>query len=135
MLPTPASFSRRSGLRRNASITPRKTLSILLSRSHITNLALLLLSAFAVFSFLFNISFYFTRVSSTSVYTPPSSILSTLAREKSHEYLTHLIVVPGHAIWKGTNAEQLLNEDDWILEPYQRGGGRVSAFYNHILIG
>ncbi|KAJ8521192.1 hypothetical protein ONZ45_g2079 [Pleurotus djamor] len=49
--------------------------------------------------------------------------------------LKHLIIVPGHSIWRGASAADRLNEDDWILEPYQRGGGRVAAFYDHIAKG
>ncbi|KAG6821023.1 hypothetical protein H0H93_007913 [Arthromyces matolae] len=40
-----------------------------------------------------------------------------------------------HAIWKGIDPDLRLNEDQWILEPYQTGGGRVSAFFAHILRG
>ncbi|CAA7259181.1 unnamed protein product [Cyclocybe aegerita] len=39
-------------------------------------------------------------------------------------------MVPCHAIWKGSDS--WLNEDDWILESYQKGPGRVKAFYEHI---
>ena len=42
-------------------------------------------------------------------------------------------MVPGHAIWKGTTLEARLDEDQWILEPYQHGGGRVAAFFKHIV--
>jgi hypothetical protein len=132
MLPTPATVPRHSGLRYNASVTRRRTLSVLFSRSRATNLSLLLLATFAVFSFLLNIRYYFSL---SLAHTPPSSILSTFARQKGLEDLVHLIIVPGHAIWKGNNAEQIMDENEWILEPYQRGVGGVSAFYNHIVRG
>ena len=32
----------------------------------------------------------------------------------------------------GSRAEEGLDEDRWVLEPYQRGGGRVAALVKHI---
>ncbi|KIP04002.1 hypothetical protein PHLGIDRAFT_76671 [Phlebiopsis gigantea 11061_1 CR5-6] len=49
--------------------------------------------------------------------------------------LNHLVIVPGHAIWKGTTAKHVFEEDSWHLEPFQRGGGSVQAIYNHIARG
>lgn len=68
-------------------------------------------------------------------YAPPVSILATIQRDKTLERLSHLIVVPGHAIWSGSKPEEVLNETLWTLEDYQRGGGRVSAFVDHIKQG
>ncbi|KAI5822915.1 hypothetical protein K523DRAFT_287430 [Schizophyllum commune Tattone D] len=44
-------------------------------------------------------------------------------------------MVPGHSIWKGTDPEQRFSEDQWVLEPYQKGGKRLSALIKHIEIG
>ncbi|KAG6812541.1 hypothetical protein H0H92_002310 [Tricholoma furcatifolium] len=110
-----------------------KTLDVLFSRARVTNLGVVLLILFAVLSFLCNIRFlYFHRPSG---HTDSSALLSTISRDPAVRNLNHLIVVPGHAIWKGTNPELRLREDQWVLEPYQMGGGRVSAFFAHIFRG
>jgi len=49
--------------------------------------------------------------------------------------LHHLIIVPGHAIWKGSDPQKRTQDSEWILESYQKGGGRVQAFYDHIAAG
>ncbi|KIJ27896.1 hypothetical protein M422DRAFT_190421, partial [Sphaerobolus stellatus SS14] len=50
---------------------------------------------------------------------------------------SHLIVVPGHAIWTGSDLEDVYDEDNWILEPYQKGhdGRSVKVFVEHIKAG
>lgn len=137
MLPPPISFSKRRQFRKlglgNATHPRTKTIDLLLTRSRITNLALGLILLFAAFSFSFNLSYYLSASPGAISYPhgAPSSILSTLSRDR-HAHLGHLIIVPGHAIWKGTDAERRLEDDEWILEPYQRGGQRVAAFFSHI---
>ncbi|OBZ67023.1 Uncharacterized protein C57A10.07 [Grifola frondosa] len=66
---------------------------------------------------------------------PPLGILATIERHDALSAIDHLIIVPGHAIWKGSSIAQRLDDDEWILEPYQRGGARVAAFFKHILAG
>lgn len=111
-----------------------------------TNLGLLLLASVAALSFLLNVVFYLSSGGDhgrslkkpppkTSPHAKPSSILSTIQRDPALSSLSHLIIVPGHAIWKGTDPARRLDEDDWVLEPYQHGGGRVDAFYDHIATG
>ncbi|KAK4704890.1 hypothetical protein P7C70_g1323, partial [Phenoliferia sp. Uapishka_3] len=39
--------------------------------------------------------------------------------------------VPGHAIFTGCQASQATSDEDWILEPYQKGGS-VRTFIKHI---
>lgn len=68
-------------------------------------------------------------------YAPPDSILATIRRDETLERLSHLIVVPGHAIWSGSKQDEVLDEELWTLEGHQRGGGRVSAFVDHIKQG
>lgn len=150
MLPTPAlssgPSSRRAAFHYNAtsgrsrSFDYRAALRSLSGRSRLTNLGVWLLAAFACISFLYNLAFIFSSSStyprSSGVgYRPPESILATIQRDETLERLSHLIVVPGHAIWSGSKQDQVLDEELWTLEDYQRGGGRVSAFVDHIRQG
>lgn len=66
------------------------------------------------------------------VLTRPQSILSTLPPVIPH--LSHLIMVPGHAIWGGCDATKAANDGDWILEDMQKGGD-VRAYIKHITKG
>ncbi|TFK44485.1 hypothetical protein BDQ12DRAFT_730541 [Crucibulum laeve] len=66
---------------------------------------------------------------------PPSSVLSTINRSPTVNNLDHLILVPCHAIWVGTKSSAYMDEVNWILEPYQRGGNRIAAFLEHIKQG
>ena len=99
-----------------------------------------LLAAFAALSFLLNLLWYFSDSDGHAYlhdgpYAAPRGIWETIARNRALEAVDHLIMVPGHAIWKGSDVEARLDEDQWILEPYQHGGGRVSAFFRHIVAG
>jgi hypothetical protein len=49
--------------------------------------------------------------------------------------LKDLIIVTGHAIYLGGNNHEIGNEENWILEDYQKGNGQVKAFVNHIKKG
>ncbi|KAL4244421.1 hypothetical protein ABKN59_010186 [Abortiporus biennis] len=114
----------------------RSRIDILKSRARITNLGFLLLSSFAALSFLFNLSYYLSSPhNERTLLHHPHSILATIDRDRTLLGLNHLIIVPGHAIWKGSNPDKRLDDDEWILEPYQRGGGRVAAFVKHIETG
>ncbi|KAJ3490378.1 hypothetical protein NLI96_g1465 [Meripilus lineatus] len=108
----------------------------LLTRARVTNLGLLLLASFATLSFLINLGYYFSPTRrpfhSRSPYAHPYGILSTIDRDETLNWLNHLVIVPGHAIWKGVDAKRRFEDDEWVLEAYQRGGGRVSAFVQHI---
>lgn len=140
MLPLPVtlSASRRDHSRRHpgGSRHYRSTRDILLTRARVTNLGFFILAAFAAVSFLVNLTWYFSEPADythESTYAAPKAIWETLPRERSLAELDHLIVVPGHAIWKGTNLEARFDDDQWVLEPYQRGGGRIAAFFKHIV--
>lgn len=136
MLPTPVSFSKRRTFRRNATAPRRKLIDVLLARARLTNLGVVLLGFVAALSLISNVRFwFFPPTYSRSAYGTPIGILATISRNKSLQNLDHLIIVPGHAIWKGADPELRSNEDEWVLEPYQRGGGRVTAFFGHILKG
>lgn len=43
-------------------------------------------------------------------------------------------MVPGHAIYQGTDLVQAQEDESWILEPYQRGGS-INTFIKHITKG
>lgn len=61
----------------------------------------------------------------------PLSIETTLERDARYAELEHLIVVPGHAIWLGHDADRVDDDADWILEPMQKGGS-VKTYVKHI---
>ncbi len=137
MLPAPVSYHAKREFHLRSQ---RRTRDILLSRARVTNLGLVLLISFAALSFLFNLGYYFSYGAGSYSLphlhdSSPEAILSTIERSKTLSSINHLVIVPGHAIWKGTHPERGLDEDNWILEPYQRGGGRVAAFYGHIVRG
>lgn len=141
MLPSPITSNRRGAsqhLRKFSSSDLKRVLSLLRTRSRFTNLSIVILAGCFCVSFLYNLAFIFSSSSPSLVpYTPPQSILSTIARNASLENLSHLVIVPGHAIWTGTQPDQVLDVDQWTLEEYQRGGGsyRISAFVEHIRRG
>ncbi|OJA10507.1 hypothetical protein AZE42_01702 [Rhizopogon vesiculosus] len=142
MLPSPVSSNRRGTSQHTrprsfSSSNLKRAFSLLRARSRFTNLSILLLAAFGCTSFLYNLAFIFSSSPPYNLlaYTPPSSILATIARNSTLENLSHLIIVPGHAIWTGTQQGEVLDEDRWTLEEYQRGGGRIAAFVQHIKRG
>lgn len=137
MLPFPATFSSNRDYARYGR-RYRSTKDVLLTRARVTNLGFLLLAGFSVLSFLVNLGFYFSSGPAQRHSFPhftADGLTATIDRDDMLTSLDHLIIVPGHAIWTGTSPERRLDDDEWILEPYQRGGGRVSAFYNHIATG
>ncbi|CAL1708221.1 unnamed protein product [Somion occarium] len=141
MLPLPVSFrSRPYRIRSDSRSRHHNKFELLLTRARVTNLGLLLLASFATLSFLFNLRFILSSPSNGRPHMyyhahPPYSILESLNRDKSILGLNHLVVVPGHGIWKGSGPEDILDEDKWILESHQRGGGRIPAFVKHVETG
>ncbi|KAG1864422.1 hypothetical protein F4604DRAFT_1783416 [Suillus subluteus] len=140
MLPSPVSSNRRGTsqhLRTFSLSDLKRALNLLRARSRFTNLSIIVLAGCFCVSFLYNLAFIFSSSPSLAAYTPPQSILSTIARNATLENLSHLVIVPGHAIWTGTQPDQVLDVDRWTLEEYQRGGGsyRISAFVEHIRRG
>ncbi|PFH52063.1 hypothetical protein AMATHDRAFT_74551 [Amanita thiersii Skay4041] len=97
------------------------------------NTRLLLLLLFLSISLFFNVLHY--SFSSSSNVVPSPSLLATVTRDKSPELLSHLIIVPCHAVWVGMDPNLRLSEDQWLLEPYQMGSGRLAAFFAHISKG
>jgi hypothetical protein len=135
MLPAPVTFhSRQGSVYRNH----RSLRDVLISRARITNLGLYILLTFAVISLLFNMGYYFSNRSEAYLVSKsplPHAILGTVAHDAELQALNHLVMVPGHAIWKGTQPGRVLDAENWLLEPYQNTPGRIGAFYNHIAKG
>ncbi|BGP18656.1 hypothetical protein JCM10213v2_006722 [Rhodosporidiobolus nylandii] len=64
----------------------------------------------------------------------PGSIRATLPSPNPYAHLKHLVMVPGHAIWQGVDASRATEDQDWVLEPMQRGGA-VRTYLKHIVKG
>ncbi|SCZ88958.1 BZ3500_MvSof-1268-A1-R1_Chr1-1g00856 [Microbotryum saponariae] len=62
----------------------------------------------------------------------PLSLRATLPTSRAP--LKHLVIIPGHAIWLGSNASRASLDQDWILEPFQKNGD-VRAYLKHIAKG
>ncbi|KAJ7690658.1 hypothetical protein B0H17DRAFT_583014 [Mycena rosella] len=108
MLPKPVSTYRRHGftLRRSA----------LLNRSRATNLAVLGLVATLTISLVFNILYLY---SDAPPLNPPMSLLASLPDFQHTSNLNHLIIVPGHAIFTGTDPNLRMRVDQWAFQSYQ----------------
>ena len=132
MLPPPAvsRYQRRIHFK---PTSPRRHLDTLRKQSRLTNLGVVLLIGACSISILLNLRYWISTPYHRQF--PPlfSLDLSTVDRPTQRERLTHLIIVPCHSIWTGTNSWS--DEKDWMLESYQRGSGRVKAFYEHISRG
>lgn len=124
---------------------PFNDISLTLTRrSRLTNLGVVVLLGIALVSILFNLSYHFSLSRGSrpgfgfgfgSRGRGPKSILLTVGRQTEFKDLNHLIIVPGHAIWNDGDPSRVLDDDEWQLEEYQRGGGRVNAFVAHIKRG
>lgn len=123
----------------------RNLLDILLTRSRLTNLGVIIISSITAFSLLLNIIHCLDNTAA-----PDSSSLTdaltyqlfdenddsqSVARDPWSESLDHLIIVPGHAIWKGVDPEKRTEDSEWILNPYQKGTGKTQVFWEHIAVG
>ncbi|KAJ6593636.1 hypothetical protein B0H19DRAFT_1215610 [Mycena capillaripes] len=124
MLPRPVLTERRHGF------TLRRT--SLLNRSRATNLAVLGLAVLAFISLLLNVRFYFSSESPSPFNPPPSLNILASVPDLQHN-LNHLIIVPGHAIWKGTDPALRKSVDEWV-HSYQTNqqSSHVDAFFQHI---
>ena len=105
-------------------------LESLTRRSRITNLGVFLLASCFTISFLLNLRYWALHYSFPNQPSPKLQF-ATIDRPSARNELDHLIVVPCHSIWRGSDS--WLEDKDWILESYQQGGGRVNAFYEHIV--
>jgi len=108
----------------------KKLVDTLTRRSRLTNLAVFLLLGVCTLSLLTNLRYWLFPPTPFDLARVHGLAFSTVEWPATRSDLAHLIVVPCHAIWKGTDS--WTNEDDWHLEKYQKGPGRVRAFYEHI---
>ncbi|RSH90270.1 hypothetical protein EHS25_001604 [Saitozyma podzolica] len=135
-------------------------LTLLRGRSRLTNLAVSLMCSLLAVSLLLNLYMFplsGADTSSRSRWRPftlrpsmrgwddnatplqldsgiPLSIETTVDRDHRFGELEHLIMVPGHAIWLGHDASKVEEDDQWILEPMQKGGS-VKTYVKHIREG
>ena len=123
-------------------------INLLRTRTRLTNLAVFILGTILTISLLLNLSHYVSDPAMTGTSTKhrsrlkdavdtsdiPLSIESTLDRDPKLGLLDHLIIVPGHALWIGHDPTTVENDDDWVLEPMQRGGS-IRTFVKHIREG
>lgn len=59
---------------------------------------------------------------------------TTISRDRRYGELEHLVMVPGHAIWIGREKQRIEDDDEWVLQPAQKGGS-VRTFIKHIQEG
>jgi len=125
--------------------TLRNLLSLLLTRSRFTNLGIIILSSITAVSLVLNIFHYLDNATPSDNSLGKDTLTYHLSdenddsqnviRESWTESLDHLIIVPGHAIWKGVDPDKRTQDSEWILEPYQKGGGKTHVFWEHIAAG
>jgi len=129
------------------SALPNSVFERLRTRARLTNLAVGLILSLLGFSLIVNLRYYPTdrlriphssaraqAYGSTSKTTSIASIENTIERTEEIKGLDHLVMVAGHAIWKGSDPESRTNDTEWILTPVQKGGS-VKTFYKHIEAG
>ncbi|KAG8762646.1 hypothetical protein FRC11_008242 [Ceratobasidium sp. 423] len=142
MLPTYNSYpnSRRHpshSLSRHSYTSPGGSLrERLLSRSRVTNLGLVLIGCVLGLSLLSNLRHvYLLRGYESAGRTTSKLITDTVSYNHSESQLDHLIMVAGHAIWKGGDPTEYEKDSEWVLDVAQAGRGNPKAFYAHIAKG
>lgn len=120
-------------------------MNVLLTRSRITNLGFIILSSVTAVSLLLNFFHYLENTASSGNSLGTDTLTYQLSdenddsqnviRESWTEALDHLIIVPGHAVWKGIDPEKRTQDSEWMLEPYQKGTGKTQVFWEHIAAG
>ncbi|KAJ7078846.1 hypothetical protein B0H15DRAFT_891779 [Mycena belliarum] len=125
MLPTPVSTHR--GRKHGLGLTLRR--SSLLARSRATNLAVLGLAALTFISLVFNVRLY---LFSDAPRPLDMSLLASLPVLQDN--LNHLIIVPGHAIWTGTNPDLRTRVDEWAFQSFRTNpeSSLLDVFFKHI---
>lgn len=145
MLPSPV-FSRRHRIYSHPHRSAyRNLLDVLLTRSRLTNLGLIIVSSITSLSLLLNLVHHLNNTASSTSHSGPDALgyrlfdenddSQNVIRESWTESLDHLIVVPGHAIWKGVDPGKRAQDSEWILKPYQKGTGKTQVFWEHIALG
>lgn len=139
MLPTYNSNFRRQKYRSLSQPTAVDSLrDRLLSRSRATNLAVVIFGCILGISLIANFRHAFLL--SHSAYTQrfdsvPELMADTVTYNHSIFDLDHLIIVAGHAIWKGGDPEDFKFDTEWVLDVAQKGRGNPEAFHAHIAKG
>jgi hypothetical protein len=157
MLPNPATS--RSKSRTYFSAVPPSSynsnsaslLNNLRARTRLTNLAVLLIASTLCLSLILNLQHYFSarpvstarrKVGDAGTWADlataeqldsgiPLSIETTIERDARYAQLDHMVMVPGHAVWAGNDPAKVMQDEEWILEPMQKGGS-VKTFVKHI---
>ncbi|GAA5897273.1 uncharacterized protein JCM6883_006638 [Sporobolomyces salmoneus] len=111
---------------------------LLTQRARTTNLAVLILAFVALVSLWFNATHMVQRIfpyrtSTSLVPSVPRSLQSTLT--PAHSDLSHLVMIPGHAIWQGCDASHSTRDQDWILQDFQKDGKHVKTYLKHLTKG
>ena len=143
MLPSPVLTRRHRKTQHRSAVT--SLLNVLFTRSRITNLGFIILSSVTAVSLLLNFFHYLENTASSGNSLGTDTLTYQLSdenddsqnaiRESWTESLDHLIIVPGHAIWKGFDPEKRTQDSEWMLEPYQKGTGKTQVFWEHIAAG
>ncbi|CAE6414831.1 unnamed protein product [Rhizoctonia solani] len=110
----------------------------LLSRSRVTNLGMVLVGCVLGLSLLSNLRYIYLLhgyESNPRIGTTPKLITDTVSYNHSESQLDHLIMVAGHAIWKGGDPAAYEKDAEWVLDVAQAGRGNPKAFYAHIAKG
>jgi hypothetical protein len=158
MLPNPATSRSRHkpffpSLQQQDSASNRSILHQLRARTRLTNLAVLLLISTMGCSLLLNAAYVlsgpvrpgYSRAHNSESWIElstaeqvrsgiPLSIETTIERDARFVELDHLVMVPGHAIWVGHDPSRVEMDEEWVLEPMQRGGS-VKTYLKHIRQG
>ncbi|KAG8710868.1 hypothetical protein FRC08_016611 [Ceratobasidium sp. 394] len=137
MLPTFNPNIKRHRYRALSQQTPVGSLrERLLSRSRITNLGAIIIGSILVISLVSNLRYAFLLSRATHRFTTtPALIANTVSYNQSMSDLSHLIIVAGHAIWKGGLPADYAKDSAWVLDTVQAGRGNPDAFYAHIAKG
>ncbi|PWN43720.1 hypothetical protein IE81DRAFT_322129 [Ceraceosorus guamensis] len=115
------------------------------ARSRVTNLGVVLLLAVACASLLLNLRYAIAGSRHVRGLPPPgfgswesfhgltpSTLLDSLPPPaKGADALNHLVIVTGHAVWAGCDFSGRENDENWVLESWQRGGS-TRTFWKHI---
>ncbi|CDZ98230.1 Uncharacterized conserved protein [Phaffia rhodozyma] len=140
--------------RSGSSGTDTRLSNILRSRTRVTNLAMVILLSVLGLSLFGNMRTWAGKVEGDGVVWEKDSdgtigrstggkgkglrigsvksIEDTMSKSDGFGGLDHLIVVAGHAIWTGSDPELRDQDDQWLLDPIQRGGRTVRAILEHI---
>ncbi|CAE6430545.1 unnamed protein product [Rhizoctonia solani] len=110
----------------------------LLSRSRVTNLGVIIIGCVLGLSLLSNLHYIYLLhgyESNGRIANTPQLITDTISYNHSESELDHLIMVPGHAIWKGGDPVEYEKDSEWVLDVAQAGRGNPKVFYAHIAKG